>query len=130
MMAAKRLPDEYEAAEGAALAVANAVDLLGDADLLADAELYSGAVSLVVLAFEESVKARTIGGHYGRRSGAQPGLQRRHAPEDHYSGHQIRHDAGLLQHVAATSRTSAASPCSESPYPPAKQPRCRNWLIL
>jgi hypothetical protein len=61
MMAAKRLPGEDEAAEGAALAAVNAVDLLGDADLFANAGRYGSAVSLVVLAFEESVKARTLG---------------------------------------------------------------------
>ena len=37
MMAAKRPPDENEAAEGAALVAANGVALLSDADLLADA---------------------------------------------------------------------------------------------
>lgn len=61
MMAAKRLPDEHEAAEGAPLAAANAVDLLGDADRLADAGRYRSAMSLAVFAFEESVKARTLG---------------------------------------------------------------------
>ena len=45
MMAAKRLPDEHETAEAAALAAANGVAPLGDADLLADAERYGSAVS-------------------------------------------------------------------------------------
>jgi AbiV family abortive infection protein len=70
-MAAKRLPDE--AAEGAALAAVNSVALLGDADLLADAGRYGCAVSLVVLAFEESVKAEHVGGYRDMRlAGHEP----------------------------------------------------------
>jgi AbiV family abortive infection protein len=60
-MAAQRLPDEREAAEGAVAAAANAAGLLGDADLLAAAGRYGSALSLAVLAFEEAVKARGLG---------------------------------------------------------------------
>jgi len=57
----KRLPDEHEAIEGAGVASATAVGLLKDADLLVGAGSYGTAVSLAVLGFEESVKARTLG---------------------------------------------------------------------
>jgi AbiV family abortive infection protein len=104
MMAAKRLPDEHEAAEGAALAAANAVALLGDADHLADAERFGSAVSLAVLAFEESVKARTLGAITAAAAqGRRPGFSDDALLKIIYNGHQARHHAGLLQHVAATS---------------------------
>jgi AbiV family abortive infection protein len=57
----KRLPNQDEAAVGAALAAANAAGRLGDADLLATAGRYGSALSLALLAFEESAKARTLG---------------------------------------------------------------------
>ena len=55
-MVAKRLPNEREAQVGATVAAANAAGLLGDADLLAGVGRYGSALSLAVLAFEESVK--------------------------------------------------------------------------
>jgi len=74
---AKRLPDEHEAIEGAGVATATAASLLNGADLLAGVGSHGIARSLAVLALEESVKARTLGGD--RRGGGTrtlPGLQR------------------------------------------------------
>ena len=77
MMVAKRLPNEREAQVGATVAAANAAGLLSDADLLAGVGRHGSALSLAVLAFEESVKARTLGAivaaaAQGRTLGASP----------------------------------------------------------
>lgn len=100
---AKRLPDKREAIEGAGVAAAVAADLLSGADLLAGTGSYGIARSLAVLAMEESVKARTLGAiavaasHGGRRGFSDDDLRK-----IMYSGHRERHDAGFVQHVAAT----------------------------
>jgi AbiV family abortive infection protein len=52
----KRLPNEYEAIEGAQVAASAAADLLSCAEILADGAYYGIARSLVVLALEEAVK--------------------------------------------------------------------------
>jgi AbiV family abortive infection protein len=57
----KRLPDVHEAIEGAKVAAVTAAGLMRDSDILATAGSYGTAVSLAVLGFEESVKARTLG---------------------------------------------------------------------
>ena len=101
-MAAKRLPDEREATEGAVAAVANAAGLLGDADLLAAAGRYGSALSLAVLAFEESVTARRLGAIAAAAAqGRKPGFSDDTLRKIVYSGHQARHGAGFLQHLAA-----------------------------
>ena len=103
-MVAKRLPNEHEATEGAAVAAANAAGLLSDADLLAGAGSYGSAMSLAVLAFEESVKARTLGAIAAAAAqGLSPGFSDDDLRKIIYSGHQERHAAGLVQHLAATS---------------------------
>ena len=61
MVSPKPLPTPDEAAAGAVITAANAANLLSDADLLAGAGRFSSALSLTVLAFEESVKTRTLG---------------------------------------------------------------------
>lgn len=77
MMVAKRLPNEREAQAGATVAAANAAGLLSDADLLAGVGRYGSALSLAVLAFEESVKARTLGAIVAAAAqGAHSGLRR------------------------------------------------------
>jgi AbiV family abortive infection protein len=99
----KRLPDEREAIEGAGIATATAVTLLGDADLLAGAGSYGIARSLAVLALEESVKARTLGAiALAASHGGRPGFSDDDLRKIVYSGHRERHDAGFVQHVAAT----------------------------
>jgi AbiV family abortive infection protein len=103
-MAAKRLPDEEEATEGASVAAANAASLLSDADILAAAGRNATAVSMAVLAFEESVKARTLGAVAAAAAhGRSPGFSDEDLRRIVYSGHQARHAAGFLQHLAATS---------------------------
>jgi AbiV family abortive infection protein len=100
---AKRLPDEREAIEGAGVATATAAGLLYGADLLADAGSHGIARSLAVLALEESVKARTLGAITVAAShGGQPGFSDDDLRKIVYSGHRERHDAGFVQHVAAT----------------------------
>jgi AbiV len=77
MMVAKRLPNEREAQAGARAAAANAAGLLSDADLLAGVGRYGSALSLAVLAFEESVKVRTLGAIIAAASrGRAPGFLR------------------------------------------------------
>src|SRR5262249_8697439 len=103
-MVAKRLPDEQEALEGATVSLANAGRLLGDADLLAGAGSTGTAVSIVVLAFEEAVKARTLGAIAAAAAGGtRPGFTDDDLRKIVYGGHQIRHAAGFLQHLAAAS---------------------------
>jgi len=98
----KRLPDEHEAIEGAGVASATAVGLLKDADLLAGAGSYGTAVSLAVLGFEESVKARTLGAIAAAAAmGHRPGFSDDDLRRIIYSGHRERHAAGFVQHVAA-----------------------------
>jgi AbiV family abortive infection protein len=100
---AKRLPDEREAIEGAGVATTTAAGLLCGADLLAGADSYGIARSLAVLALEESVKARTLGAIAVAAShGSRPGFSDDDLRKIVYSGHRERHDAGFLQHVAAT----------------------------
>ena len=103
MMVAKRLPNEREAQVGATVAAANAAGLLSDADLLAGVGRHGSALSLAVLAFEESVKARTLGAIV---AAAAQGRTRGFAEDDLrkiiYSSHQARHEAGRKQHLAAT----------------------------
>lgn len=101
-MVAKRLPDGQEAIEGAALAAANAVRLLSDADLLAEAGSYGRALSMAVLAFEESVKARTLGAIAAAAAqGRQPGFSDDALRRIIYNDHRARHAAGFIQHLAA-----------------------------
>lgn len=100
---AKRLPDEHEAIEGAGVATASAVGLIGAADLLAEVGTYGIARSLAVLALEESVKARTLGAIAAAAAqGRRPGFSDDDLRKIVYSGHRERHAAGLIQHVAAT----------------------------
>lgn len=102
MMAAKRLPNEREAQDGTLVATANAAALLGDADLLAGAGHYGSALSLAVLAFEESVKARTLGAIIAAAAqGRAPGFSDDYLRKIIYNSHQARHSAGFIQHVAA-----------------------------
>ncbi|MGH3202099.1 MAG: AbiV family abortive infection protein [Streptosporangiaceae bacterium] len=99
---AKRLPDEHEAIEGAGTASATAAGLLKDADLLASTGSYRTAVSLAVLGFEESVKARTLGAIAAAASmGRSPGFSDDDLRKIIYTGHSQRHAAGFVQHVAA-----------------------------
>ena len=101
-MAARRLPDEREATEGVVAASANAPGLLGDADLLAAAGRYGSALSLAVLAFEESVKARSLGAIAAAAAQERkPGFSDDTLRKIVYSGHQARHEAGFLQHLVA-----------------------------
>jgi AbiV family abortive infection protein len=104
VMVAKRLPDETEALEGAAVSLANAGRLLRDADLLAGAGSTGTAVSIVVLAFEEAVKARTLGAiALAAAAGTRPGFSDDDLRKIVYGGHQARHAAGFLQHLVAAS---------------------------
>jgi AbiV family abortive infection protein len=99
----KRLPDEREAIEGAGVATVTAVSLLSNADLLAGVGSYGIARSLAVLALEESVKARTLGAIAVAAShGGRPGFSDDDLRRIVYTGHRERHDAGFVQHVAAT----------------------------
>jgi AbiV family abortive infection protein len=101
-MTAPPLPNEQEAASGAVIAASNAADLLNDADLLAAAGRHGSALSLAVLAFEESVKARTLGAIVAAaRQGRPPGFSADALRKIIYSSHRARHYAGLLQHLAA-----------------------------
>lgn len=99
---ARRLPDEHEAIEGAGVAVATAAGLLRDADLLAGAGSYRTAVSLAVLGFEESVKARSLGAIAAAAAmGRCPGFSDDALRKIIYGGHRERHAVGFIQHVAA-----------------------------
>lgn len=101
-MGGRRLPDEHEAAVGATVAAANAAELLGDADTLAAADRYGSALSLTVLAFEESVKARTLGAITAAAvQGRRPGFSDDDLKKIIYNSHQARHAAGFVQHLAA-----------------------------
>jgi AbiV family abortive infection protein len=102
MAVARRLPDEREAVEGAGVAAATAAGLLSDADLLAAAGRHGTALSLAVLGFEESVKARTLGAIAAAAArGERPGFTEETLGKIIYSGHRTRHSAGFLQHLAA-----------------------------
>jgi AbiV family abortive infection protein len=115
----KRLPDENEALEGAVVSLANAGRLLGDADLLAGAGSTGTAVSIVVLAFEEAVKARTLGAIAAAAArGTRPGFSNDHLGKIIYSGHQTRHAAGFLQHLAAASPDAYGNLLLGMPLPP------------
>ena len=99
---ARRLPDEHEAIDGAGVAAATAAGLLRDADRLASAGSYGTAVSLIVLGFEESVKARTLGAIAAAAAmGRRPGFSDDDLRKIIYGGHRERHAAGFVQHVAA-----------------------------
>jgi AbiV family abortive infection protein len=99
----ERLPNERKAQAGATVAAANAAGLLSDADLLAGVGRYGSALSLAVLAFEESVKARTLGAIAAAAAqGRTPGFAEDDLRKIIYSSHQARHQAGLKQHLAAT----------------------------
>ena len=88
-MAAKRLPNEHEAQAGAGIAAANAAALLSDADLLASAGSYGRALSLAVVALEESVKARTLGAIMAAAAqGRAPGFTEDDLRKIIYSSHQ------------------------------------------
>jgi AbiV family abortive infection protein len=101
---AKRLPGEREAIEGAGVAVATASGLLRDADLLAGSGSYGTAVSLAVLGFEESVKARSLGAIAAAAGmGRRPGFSDDTLRKIIYGGHRERHTVGFIQHVAAAS---------------------------
>jgi AbiV family abortive infection protein len=95
----KRLPDEVEAATGAKIAAESAAGLLSDADRLASAGSYGRALSLAVLAFEESVKARTLAAIVAAHGGPL-GFTDEDLRKIIYNNHQTRHSAGLLQHLA------------------------------
>lgn len=93
-MGGRRLPDEHEAAVGATVAAANAAELQGDADTLAAADRYGSALSLTVLAFEESVKARTLGAITAAAvQGRRPGFSDDDLKKIIYNSHQARHAA-------------------------------------
>jgi hypothetical protein len=99
---AKRLPDEREAVEGARTASATSAGLLKDADVLAGTGSYGTAISLLVLGFEESVKARTLGAIAAAASmGRRPGFSEDQLRKIIYSGHRERHAAAFVQHLAA-----------------------------
>jgi AbiV family abortive infection protein len=116
---AKRLPDEKEALEGAVVSVANAGRLLRDADLLAAAGSTGTAVSIAVLAFEEAVKARILGAIAAAAAvGTRPGFGEDDLRKIIYSGHQIRHVAGFLQHLAAASPGIYGNLMFGMPFPP------------
>lgn len=101
-MATKRLPDKTEAATGAKLAAANARALLDGADRLAGDRQYGSAGALAVLALEEAVKARTLGAIVAAAAqGRQPGFSETDLTKIIYKSHKHRHDAGLIQHIAA-----------------------------
>lgn len=101
-MGSKRLPDEREAAEGTEAASANAAGLLGDADILAGVGRYGTALSLAVLAFEEAVKARSVGAIAAAAAhGREPGFSEDTLRKIIYGSHQARNEAGFLQHIAA-----------------------------
>jgi AbiV family abortive infection protein len=103
MIMSKRLPGEREAIEGARVATATAAGLLSSADLVAGVGSYGIARSLAVLALEESVKARTLGAIAAAASyGGRPGFSDDDLRKIVYGGHRERHDAGFVQHVAAT----------------------------
>jgi AbiV family abortive infection protein len=100
---AKRLPNEQEAIVGAVVATAAAVGLLNGADILASTGAYGIARSLIVLALEESVKARTLGAIAAAAStGNRLGFSDKWLAKIVYSGHRERHTAGFFQHLAAT----------------------------
>jgi AbiV family abortive infection protein len=118
-MVAKRLPDEVEALEGAVVSLANAGRLLRDADLLAGAGSTGTAVSIVVLAFEEAVKARTLGSIASASAkGTRPGFSEDDLRKIIYTGHQTRHAAGFLQHLAAASPGVYGNLLLGMPLPP------------
>ncbi|MEU8512627.1 AbiV family abortive infection protein [Kitasatospora sp. NPDC048722] len=96
-MAKKRLPTQDEAAIGLKIAAANAREMLDSADLVAAGQLFGQAAALAVLAFEESVKSRTL-------AAVAVGGQHIAFTEDAlskiiYSGHKERHTAGFYQHL-------------------------------
>jgi AbiV family abortive infection protein len=100
MVSPKPLPTPAQAADGAVITAANAANLLGDADLLADAGRFSSALSLTVLAFEESVKTRTLGAIM-TADGRPLGFSDHGLRKIIYGSHRARHTAGFFQHLAA-----------------------------
>jgi AbiV family abortive infection protein len=100
MVSPKPLPTPAEAAAGVVITAANAANLLSDADLLAAAERFSTALSLTVLAFEESVKTRTLGAIM-MADGGPLGFSDGGLRKIIYGSHRARHFAGFLQHLAA-----------------------------
>lgn len=97
----KRLPDKHEAIQGAGFAASTSDGLLRSADVLADAGSYGIARSLAVLAFEESVKSRTLGSIAAAAvHGRRPGFSDDALQKLVYSSHRKRHSAGWLQHIA------------------------------
>lgn len=108
---ARRLPDEHEAVEGAGVAVATAAGLLRDADLLAGAGSYGTAVSLEVLGFEESVKARSLGAVAAAEMGRRPGFS----------------DDALWKIIYGGHRGAARRRLHPAGRRPASRPRCRRW---
>jgi AbiV family abortive infection protein len=97
MASKKRLPNPDEAAAGAAISAANAASLLSDADLLAAAGRYGSALSFAVLAFEESVKARTLGAIMSAAAQGRPvGFSDDGLRKIIYNNHRARHTAGFL----------------------------------
>jgi AbiV family abortive infection protein len=119
VMVAKRLPDDKEAIEGAVVSVANAARLLSDADLLAGAGSTGTAVSIMVLAFEEAVKARTLGAiAMAAAVGIEPGFSEDELRKIVYTGHRTRHAAGFLQHLAMVSPGTYRNLILGIPLPP------------
>ena len=128
MNMARRLPDEHEALDGATVASATAAGLLHDADLLAGAGSYGTALSLAVLGFEESVKARTLGAITAAASiGRQPGFSDDDLRKIIYSGHRERHSAGFYQHLAAAYPDVYGRMMLGMPVRPKAPPSSGNW---
>lgn len=75
--------------------------------MLADAGSTGTAVSIAVLALEEALKARTLGAIAAAAAvGNKVGFSDDELRKIIYSGHQIRHEAGFLQHLAAADPSS------------------------
>jgi AbiV family abortive infection protein len=79
-----------------------AAGLLSDANILAAVGSHGRALSLAVLAFEESVQARALGAIVASAAqGRQPGFAEDDLRRIIYSGHRARHAAGFLQYLAS-----------------------------
>ncbi|MEU4499239.1 AbiV family abortive infection protein [Streptomyces sp. NPDC023998] len=98
-MTKNRLPDQGEAVVGLKLATDTARRLLDSAQLLAAGQHYGPARSLAVLAFEESVKARTLA-HIAEAGGGVI-FSEDDLKKIIFSGHTERHRTGFYQHMVS-----------------------------
>lgn len=109
MNGGRPIPTPEQAQQGAIIAAENAEDLVEQAGaLLAASRPKGAAVSLLVVALEEAVKARTLMAmvQVARNQGSRLGFTEENLRDIIFRGHGIRHAAAFFQSMSPTMLTS------------------------